>query len=161
MALKVQDLNRKQNQRTDVIGLLTLGFSLLLVGCIFAVTPNLIDRVSDFLQNFEIRDVMPNWKLPAPKSSHPVLYTAIFQFCLTFAIFQVIVLGARLFLRDPFEKQAGTVSSIIFWFGASWIVSLLIAGAIEWFDFLGLLIAFIGASIVIKNSMVLMGRVFR
>jgi len=152
-------LSERRRKRPDVIGIVTFGFFLLLVGAIFAVTPDLLDKISVFLNNFELREVAPHWMLPAPKSFHLVLYTAIFQFCLTFAIFQILVLGARLILRDPIDRTAGTVSSIVFWFGASWVVSLLIDRTIGWFVFSGLVIALIGLSIVIKNAIVLVSQI--
>jgi len=157
----VWNLSEKRSKQTDVIGVVNIGFFLLLLGVILAVTPNLSDRIYDFVNNFEIREITPNVYFPAPKSDHPVLYIAIFQFCLVFAIFQVFVLGARFILKDPINKKAGTFSSIIFWIGASWIVSLLIAKTIEWFVFLGGLITLIGISIVISNAIVLVTQLYR
>lgn len=157
----VRNLSKKRSKRTDVIGIVTFGFLLLLVGTIFAITPNLPDRISDFFNDFELREITPHWMLPAPKSHHQVLYTAIFQFCLAFAFFQIFVLGARFVLNDPIGSKAGTVSSLVFWFSASWVVSLLIAKTIEWFRFFGLLITLIGISIVVKNAIVLMAQFFR
>ena len=154
-------MSKKRSKRTDVIGIVTFGFLLLLVGTIFAITPNLPDRISDFFKDFELREITPHWMLPAPKSYHQVLYTAIFQFCLAFAFFQILVLGARFVLNDPIGSKAGTVSSLVFWFSASWAVSLLIAKTIEWFRFFGLLITLIGISIVVKNAIVLMTQFFR
>jgi len=143
------------------MGVVTLGFVLLLVGVIFVVTPNLVDKISDFFLDFELQEVAPNWQLPAPKTAHPVLYTAILQFSLVFAIFQIAVLGARFILRDPIDRTAGTISSIVFWFGASLILNSLILETVEWFLFLGLLIMLIGISIVVKNSIVLIAKIFR
>ena len=153
-------LSEKPHKKPDILGIVTFGFILLLVGMIFVITPNLVERISDFLQDFEIREIAPHWALIAPKSYHPVLYTAIFQFCLAFAIFQVFVLVARFILRDPMDRVAGTISSIVFWFGASWIVNLLITKTVGWFVFLGWLIALIGTSIIIKNAIVLMTKIF-
>ena len=133
---------------------------MLLVGMIFAVTPNLIDKISDFLLDFELREASPHWMLPAPKSHHQVLYTAIFQFCLVFAFFQIFVLAARFILRDPIEKMAGTTSNIVFWFGTSWLVNSLIERTTGWFVFVGLLIALIGVSIIVNNAIVLMVKIF-
>jgi len=157
----VHKLSEKRSKRPDVIGIVTLGFLLLLVGMIFAITPNLIDRISDFLRDFEIRELAPNWKLPTPKSHHLLLYTAAFQFCLAFAIFQILVLAARFILRDPIDRISGTISSIVFWFGASWLVNLLITETIEWFVFFGLLIALIGTSVIIKSVIGLIARILR
>jgi len=157
----VLNLSEKQSRRPDIIGIVTLGFFLLLVGTIFVVTPNLPDKISNFFLDFELREMAPNWTLPAPKSAHPVLYTAVFQFCLVFAFFQIFVLAARFILRDPIDKMAGTISSIVFWFGASWVVSLLINEPLGWFVFVGLIITLIGISIIVKNAIVLTTQIFR
>lgn len=154
-------MSGQQTKRPDIIGIVTLGFFFLLVGTIFVVTPNLPDKISSFFLDFELREIAPNWMLPAPKSHHLVLYTAIFQFCLAFAIFQICILGARFILRDPIDKKAGTISSLVFCFGAAWVVSLLMVKTIGWFVFWGWLIALIGTSLVIKNAIVLMAQIFR
>jgi len=151
-------LSQKRSKQTDIIGIVSFGFFLLLVGAIFATTPNLLSKISDFIRDFKPQEVAPNWQLPAPEHplDHRVLYTAIYQFCLIFAIFQVFVLGARFMLRDSIDRKAGTISSLVFWFGASQIVSWLLNKTIDsWFVFVGWLIVLVGISIVIKNAIIL------
>jgi hypothetical protein len=157
----VQDLSERKYKRTDVIGIITFGFFVILVGVIFAVTPNLFHRISDFVQDFELGR-RSNLYIPAPRNlhAHTVFYTAVFQFCLAFAIFQVFVMLARFALKDSIDKKAGTISSLVFWFGASWIMSLLMAETFVWFVFVGWLLMLVGVSIVVKNSIVLIGHAF-
>ena len=150
-----ENLSRRQRGQMDVIGIATFGFFLLLVGVVLVITPGLPDRIYAFLNDFRLQPFAPNIYFPAPRSNHPVLYTAISQFCLAFAVFQVFVLGARFVLKDTVDKKAGTVSSLIFWAGASWILSSLAATIIGWFAFVGLLITLIGISIVAKSSIIL------
>ena len=153
-------MSKNRSKQPDFVGIASFGFFLLLVGAIFVVTPNLLDRISDFVSDFELQEVTSQWKLPAPVHvmNHVVLYNAIFQFCLVFALFQVAVLGVRFILRDSIDKIAGTVSSVVFWFGASWILNLLISEEISrWFVFVGWLIMFVGVSLIVKSAITLTG----
>lgn len=151
----VRNLSSERHRETDIIGVVTFGFFLMLVGVIFIVTPALIDRIREFLSDFRIREVAPNIFLPEPESNHPVVYTAISQFCLAFGIFQVFVLGARFLLKDPVSKKAETISSLVFWTGASWVVSMLAAATITWSAFIAWLLILIGTSIIVRSSVVL------
>ncbi len=118
---------------------------------IFIITPNLLDRVNDFFRDLEIQEISSKIYLPAPKSDHPIFFKALYQFCFYFAILQVPILVARFILKDPADKKAGTISGLIFWFGAAWLIDLLVTKDVNWFKFLGFLIALIGISIVIMN----------
>ncbi len=64
-------------------------------------------------------------------------------------------------MKDAVEKKAGTISGLIFWFGATWLINQLVIKEFEWFTFLGYLIALIGANILIKSVMVLAATPFR
>lgn len=156
----VKDLSKKK-QEIDHVGVLSFGFFLILAGVIFAITPNLLDRIHDFVGDFQLLKIASGIYIPTPKSDHAVLYAVIFQFCLVFGIFQVFALFVRFILKDPVDKKASTFSSIIFWMGASWILSLLMLKKIEWFVFLGLLITLVGISMVIRNALILITRIFR
>lgn len=154
-------MSESWHKRTDVLGIVTLGFFIILIGIIFTVTPGLFDKISDFVRDFELGDET-KWYIPAPANldDHTALYNAIFQFCLGFAIFQVFIAAARLLLKDPIDKTAGSISNMVFWFGASWVVNLLKTGTVEWFVFLGWLIMFIGVAIVIKSAIELVAHFF-
>lgn len=151
----------RAREQTDILGIATFGLFLLLVGVIVAVTPDILDRAYDFFRDFRLRELAPNVYLPAPRSDDMILYTAVFQFCLAFAILQVPILGARFILKDSVDRKAGTVSSLFFWFGAAWITNLLIAKDIDWFAFFGYLIALLGTSLIIKNAISLVAQALR
>jgi len=153
-------MNRKHSEQKDFLGLVTLGFFLLLVGAIFAVTPNLSDRIYDFFKDLKFQEVYSDVYFPTPRSDHPVLYNAVFQFCLAFAIFQLLVLGARFVLKESIDRKAGTFSSLLFWFGAAWTVNLLMSKAFGWFAFLGWLVTLAGISLVVKSVITLVAEAF-
>ena len=154
------NLSDKRENR-DILDLVTFGLFLLLIGVMLIVTPDLLDRGYDFFLDLELRGLYPNIYLPAPKSDHTILFTALSQFCFVFAILHVPILVARFILKDPADKKAGTISGLIFWFGAAWIINQFIIMEINWFTFLGYLIALIGACIVIRNAIFLVTRPFR
>jgi len=139
----------------------SLGFFLIVVGVIFVSTPNLLGRIHDFFKDLTLQEVYPNIVFPVPRSDHPVLYNAIFQFCRAFAVFQIFVLGARFLLKEPIDRKAGTFSSFLFWSGAAWVVSLLMDKVIEWFAFLGWLVTLAGISLVVKSVITLVAEAFR
>ncbi len=147
--------------RKDPLDLITLGLFLLLVGVIFIITPDLLDKAYDFFRDIELVELYSDIYLPAPKSDHPVLFKALSRFCFYFAVLQIPVLAVRFILKDPAEKKAGGFSGLLFWFGAAWIIDLSMAEDTGWFTFLGYLIALIGICIVAKNALILGSKAFR
>jgi len=151
----------KRRDQPDVLGLTTFGLFLILAGVMLMTTPNLLERGWEFLRDLEIQKFSSHMYLPAPKSNHLILFTALSRFSFYFAILHVPILVARLILKNPVDKTAGTVSGLVFWFGATWIINQLVAGSIAWFVFLGYLIALIGVSIVVQNAVILGARSLR
>ena len=149
--------HERQHEKRDLLGLVSFGFFLLLVGVIWIVTPNFFQEVVDFFKDFELEEeIFPNVFLPAPADSHPVVYMALSQFCFVFGLFQIAILVLRFFFRDPIDKMAGTFSGIVIWLGVGFVSNMLAAEAIEWFGFLGWFIVFIGLSIVVRSLLVLL-----
>ncbi|MFH1821698.1 MAG: hypothetical protein ABH852_04580 [Methanobacteriota archaeon] len=149
---------KNSSKKVDIIGLLSFGMFLLLVGSIFASTPQLLNKIFDFARDFHLQEVYPGVKFFAPSSTHPVLYNVVFQFCLIFAVLQVFILIARFVMKDSVGRKAETFSSIVFWLGAALALNYLVAGTIEWFTFLGWIIVAIGLSITVRSAMVLVFR---
>ena len=143
-------------EKKDVLGLVSLGLFLVFIGVIFSITPNWYSAARDFVKDFELVKVNQNISLPAPKSNHPVVYTAIEQFCLVWGLFQIGILVSKFFLRDTVHKKAETFSGIIFWFGAAYLTSLLVAESISWFAFWAGIVTLVGISIIARSLVVLL-----
>ncbi|MEM4201591.1 MAG: hypothetical protein QW786_00055 [Candidatus Hadarchaeum sp.] len=141
----------KARGKPDIIGLLSLGFFLVLLGAIFSTNPDLHVKVYAFLKDLRLQEIYPGVKFFAPRSSYLEVYTAAFHFCLALAVFNVLMLGLRFVLREPWGRKAGTASSILFWSGAAFSFNWLIGGLIDWFTFLGIILIFIGGSIVLGS----------
>lgn len=149
---------REREERTDILGLANFGLFLILIGIIVATTPNLVDRFADFFRDFKLTEVAPNVLLPVPGLDHPVVFGAIYQFCLMFGILQIPMLAARFILKDTPRRTASTATGIVFWLGAAWLVSLIVAKNITWLNFIGYIIALVGIVIVVENVIMLMTR---
>lgn len=147
----------RRREKRDILGLASFGFFLMLVGVIWIITPNLLEEVRDFFEDFKLEEeVFPNVFLPAPASSHPVVYTAVARFCFVFGLFQIFILVLRFIFREPVDKIAGTFSGMAFWLGAGFLANILSAETIKWFVFLGWIIVLIGLSLVIRSLVVLL-----
>lgn len=137
----------------DWLGIASFGFFLILVGVIWLITPNLRDEIVTFAEDIahHTEPITENVSLPAPASPHPVVYTAAAHFCLVFGVFHIIVLGLRTVFKESLNRKSGTVSSVVFWLGASYFLFALADGNIGWFAFLAGLIMIVGLMIVVSS----------
>lgn len=71
-------------------------------------------EIDNFVHDFQLENVYPGVSFHASASKHPVLYNAMFQFCLIFAIFQVGILVTRFFLKESISRKSGTFSVLFF-----------------------------------------------
>ena len=149
--------HERQHEKRDILGLVSFGFFLLLIGVIWVITPNLFQEVVDFFKDFKLeKEIFPNVFLPAPAHRHPIVYTALARFCFVFGLFQIVILVLRFFFRESLDKVAGAFSGVVFWLGVGFVSNLLAAGAIGWFGFLGWFIVFGGLSLVVRSLLVLL-----
>lgn len=150
-----------QKHAETLITFFSIGVFLILIGVIFSQTPQLLDKIIDFFKDFTLVKIPKTWiTLPAPSTpaNHRVLYMAFAKFSLYWGFFQFIVLGSRLIVRSPLNKKAETVSDIIFWLGASYLVRNLLDKTITktaWFTFWALIIVLIGTTLVVRGIILL------
>jgi hypothetical protein len=149
-------LDERRWKGLDMLGFVSFGFFLVLVGVIFVITPNLGDEIVAFFKDFELVEVYPNVFFPAPTPNHEVFYTAVAEFCIGYGLFQIAILILRVYLGDYLKKKAGTLSGAVFWLGAGYLLIILSAGNIEWFAFLSWLIIFVGLSLVVRSLVILL-----
>ena len=138
--------------RNGVFSAISAGFFFILVGAIFMVTPNLFDKVLDFLRDFDLVSVpnQPGWALPAPgfPRAHSGVYSAVEQFSFAFGLFQIAILVLRFIFYSPWTKKAETTSNLIFWLGAGFLTRMLLIETTRWFVFWAGIIMLIGVSLV-------------
>lgn len=151
---------RRQKHETDKLGILSLGFFLILLGIMWMITPNIADHIRAFFspENWHLAEVSQNILFPEPDYNHPVLYNVASYFCLAFGVFQVIILGIRVALRDDLDKIGGTLSGTIFWIGMGYFFGMLASNAVGWFGLLAGFVIFVGISIIIQSMFRLIRR---
>ncbi len=142
--------------REGIFSAISAGFFFILVGAIFVTTPNLFDIILAFFKDFDLVPV-PNlgFSFPAPASpwTHSVLYSAVTQFSLIWGLFQIAILALRIVVDSPFSKKAETASNLVFWLGASYLISTLLneTTTVEtWFVFWAEVIMLIGVSLIVR-----------
>jgi len=143
--------------RDNWLGLLSFGFFLMLFALFFVIVPDYGRKVVEFFQDIKMREVASNVFLPAPQAPHPVVYRTVMWFCTIFGLFQFFVLALRLYFRSSVSKMSETVSNIVFWLGVAYMFNLLLQPRpVEWFPFIGGVIAVIGFFIVVRSLVTLL-----
>jgi len=142
--------------REGLFSAISAGVFFVLVGAIFVTTPNLFDKILAFFNDFNLVPV-PNlgFSFPAPASpwTHSVLYSAVTQFSLILGLFQIVILALRFVVGSPLGKKAETASNLVFWLGASYLISTLLNETTTrtiWFVFWAEVIMLIGVSLIIR-----------
>jgi hypothetical protein len=134
----------------DDTGLISFGAFLIIIAVIYLRTPGLLFEIRAFVNDFQLVEVYQGFRWFVPSTNHPVLYSAAEQFCYAFGVVQVLVLGLKFARRSSTYGKARTVSSIVFWLGAGYILSLLSQGALSWLSFIAGLVILVGISIVAR-----------
>lgn len=149
--------------RESLIGGVSVGFFLILLGALFILTPGLFSRTIDFFESFEFAPV-PNtvisWFAPANplSASNRIVYTAVEQFCYAFGVFHVVILALRFAARSTTSKKADTAGNLVFWIGTGYLVSrLLLEPTIvralpltTWYIFWAAMIALVGVTLIVR-----------
>jgi hypothetical protein len=155
-----------RRHREGLISAISAGVFFILVGTIFLTTPNLLNKIIDFFNDFDLVSVphLGNVSLPAPV--HPfsltnrAVYTAVEQFSYVWGLFQLVILALRFVARSPVNKDAETVSNIVFWVGTGYLTRTFLietiklqflTGMTRWFAFWAAIIMLIGVSLIIRG----------
>tara|TARA_B100000315_G_scaffold241102_1_gene261631 strand:- start:1 stop:459 length:459 start_codon:yes stop_codon:yes gene_type:complete len=123
-----------------MMGLMSFGVFLAIIGLIYITTPKLDVEIVAFFRSFNLVQIMPNIYLPTPSETFPILYFAIARFCVIFGIFQIIILLLEFITRMSIKKKAETISGIVFWIGAGYLTYQLSIESIVWSQLVSMLI---------------------
>jgi len=140
--------------RDGMLSAVAAGFFLILVGALFITNPDLPNKLNNFFNNFELKQISnSNVYLPTPKDPGTFLlvYQTAEQFCLIWAVFLVAMLGARFILGSSARKKADGLGDVVFWFGAAYLVQTWLLNVTKWFEFWALIIVLIGASLIARG----------
>ncbi|MGA3111466.1 MAG: hypothetical protein ABSE15_05455 [Candidatus Bathyarchaeia archaeon] len=153
--------------REGVIAAVSTGFFFILIGIIFVINQNLWPKIKDFGNDFTIaRIANTSIQLPAPASpaAHVAVYSAVFQFALGIGILEILILAMRLANGSGIIRIAQSVGSVVFWFGAAYLLTNLAdmkstlshsQQLTRWYQFWAAIIIMIGISIVVRSGILL------
>ena len=139
-------------------GWISFGAFLIIIAVIYLKTPGLLSEAKAFVTDFRLVELFQNFRWFVPSSNHPVLYNAAEQFCYAFGLVQILVLGLDFARRSSTHRKAETFSSIVFWLGAGYILSLLSQGVLTWLSFIAGLVILVGISIVARALVLVFAR---
>jgi hypothetical protein len=158
-------MRHAQEHADSLLGAITAGAFLVLVGMLFVTTPNLFGKIVDFVKDFGITEV-PNFgniniSLPAP--IHPSAHAVVYQTAETFSIVWGIILIGILVLRYVFHAsvraKVDNSGGIVFWLGSGYLIGTMLNSTMNlqtWFVFWAEIIILIGVSLVVR-AIVLVG----
>lgn len=139
-------------------GWISFGAFLIIIAVIYLITPGLLSEAKAFATDFRLVELFQNFWWFGPSSNHPVLYNAAEQFCYVFGLVQILILGLEFARRSSTHGKAKTFSSIVFWLGAGYILSLLSQGVLTWLSFIAGLVILVGISIVARALVLVFAR---
>jgi len=142
---------RRDPYGRDDTGWISFGAFLIIVALIYLTTPNIVREVEAFFRDFQLEQIFNNFWWFVPSTNHPVVYGAAEKFCYLFGIVQLGIIALKFAKRSSIHAKAETASSIVFWFGMGYLLSLLAGGTLSWISFLAGFIILVGVSIIIRS----------
>jgi hypothetical protein len=140
--------------REGILSAITVGFFFILVGIFFIVTPNLVDKITNFFQDIvsvnHIGALPSSIYLPQPAdvSAHIAVYSAVEQFSLIWGVFLAAMLVARFLTHSSTRRQAQNLGDIVFWLGTGYLIQAWLVDRQEWFEFWALIVVLLGVSLI-------------
>jgi len=164
----IKDLNTQSLTDKRKEGLVTaiyIGAIFILIAVIYFIHTGIWDSTVNFFSSLTLAQVpgAASISLPAPANpaAYTELYNAAFQFSLGIGLLEIIVLALRVFLHSPVARKAETVENIVFWLGASYLITTYLVNMTiesEWFVFWAGIIMIFGLSLVARAFVLLAKR---
>lgn len=155
----IQDQRLSRHSSRDwIIGTVSAGLFLIIVGTIFINTPALFDKIVDFFNDFttvKVSNLSIYLPAPANPASHAIVYSAAMQFSLVWGITQIGILALRFTLHSSSRRKAETAGNAFYWLLSSYAIQRLLIednllDETKWFQFWTAIIMIIGASLVVR-----------
>ena len=149
---------RSYQKAESLFSAIYIGSIFIILGVIYYIhLPNsLFTELVDFFGSLTLARVPDTGiYLPAPLSpvAHSDLFLAAFQFSLALGIVEVVVLALRFVFNSPIKRKAETISNVVFWFGAAYLVNVYLVDAAtinKWFVFWTGIIIIFGLSLIAR-----------
>jgi hypothetical protein len=147
-------------RREGVFAAVSFGFFFVLVGALFVASPGLYDGVGTFLNSsswttYKVSNSNVTLPVLASPGAHVAVYQAAFEFCLVWGLFQIVLLVFRFVVGALPRRKARTASSVVFWLGASFLVSTFLNASTTtdlWIRFWAAVIVLLGISLIIRAA---------
>jgi hypothetical protein len=155
---------QRHGPNEGLISAVAVGFVFIIIGVVFAATPDLVGAVGTFFNGFTTTNVPSttiNLWVPQNPGTHAVVYNAMMQFCIGIAVLQAVILGVRLIIRSPIRKTAETLGNLVFWSGAAYLIATFLNSMTTvnmWFEFWAAIVITVGASLVARGIVLLARR---
>jgi hypothetical protein len=150
-----QNTQPPRKGQEGVFTAISVGFTLLLIGTLFVITPNLFDSVIEFLKDLGLVDV-PNTEImffgPELPLRHMTLYQTAGQLSIAVAVFEVFMLALRFVIPSSWDKRSETAGNLVFWIGAVYLIQVFLIDSIQWFVFWTTIIMVIGVSLIARAA---------
>jgi hypothetical protein len=150
---------RENRHEEGIITAIAFGGFLIIVGMLFALTPNLWQNITAFFDHLTTRTFPygnPGSTIsllaPTNTAAHHALYTSLLQFDVAFGLLQIVIFALRIRARSRIGRISETLGNAVFWLGAALLVNnFLLPGTLKgWFEFWGALIVLVGISLVAR-----------
>jgi len=147
-----------QRSTGRLISVSSIGFFLILIGMIFALTPDFSNTLLTFFNDLDlvqVPNVYTGVVLPAPKNpaDHTTVYSVASWFSFGWGTFLVALLVVRIIVNSPLKKKAQNVSDIFYWLGTGFLIGYFLnetATTVMWFSFWSSIIMLLGVSLIIR-----------
>lgn len=142
-------MKRKEEQ---LLGWLSFGAFLLIVGAIFLITPDLTDEIKTFFGDFKLEQVNEHFHFPIPQNHYPTLYKSTAIFCFAYGTYQFLLLILKFALKAEPTKKTETFTSIIFWLSTGFVMLMLQNKEIGWLTFIASLVILAAIALIIRSA---------
>jgi hypothetical protein len=147
-----------QRSTEHLISVSSVGFFLILIGMIFALTPDFFSALLTFFKDLglvQVPNVYSGIVLPAPKNpaDHTTVYSAASWFSFGWGIFLVALLIVRILVSSPLKKKAQNASDIFYWLANGFLIGHFLnetTTTLMWFSYWSALILLLGVSLIIR-----------
>jgi len=156
MAKPFEGFTQRSTER--LISVSSIGFFLILIGMIFALTPDFFSSLLTFFKDLglvQVPNVFTGIVLPAPRNpaDHTTVYSVASWFSFVWGIFLVALLLVRILANSPLNKKTQNASDIFYWLANGFLIGRFLNGTtntVMWFSYWSAVIMLLGVSLIIR-----------
>ena len=167
MAKPFEGFTQRSTER--LISVSSVGFFLILIGMIFALTHGFFSALLTFFNDLglvQVPNVYTGIVLPAPENpaDHTTVYSVASWFSFVWGIFLAALLVVRILVNSPLKKKAQNASDIFYWLASGFLIGYFLnetTTSVMWFSFWTAIIMLLGVSLIIRACILAVFHVMR